>query len=205
MAFLSKQADMIEAFKWTSFRISIILTLKKWSHIYPTELQLNIAYSTDTDAPCLNLHSSMSSGFISSKHYYKRDDFDFDIFNFLFLNGDVPRASLCSHFSTYSFLQEFLIIWLTSMPVTKLWLPNFFNRGISIINFGKRFLSFNVDITNYFFKYNLDSNHFCYKAYSNLTFMATWYIKNNCRYFIYSPVLVKSCCWFKPKFSDILV
>ena len=29
--------------------------------------------------------------FVSSKIYDKRDDFDFDIVNFPFLDGDVPR------------------------------------------------------------------------------------------------------------------
>ena len=36
---------------------------------------------------------SISNGFVSSKNYDKRDDFDFDIVNFPFLDGDVPRRS----------------------------------------------------------------------------------------------------------------
>ena len=39
----------------------------------------------------MNLHLSISNGFVSSKIYDKRDDFDFDIVNFPFLDGDVPR------------------------------------------------------------------------------------------------------------------
>ena len=39
----------------------------------------------------MDLHLSISNGFVSSKIYYKRDDFDFDIVNFPFLDGDVPR------------------------------------------------------------------------------------------------------------------
>ena len=39
----------------------------------------------------LDLHLSISNGFVSSKIYDKRDDFDFDIANFLFLDGNVPR------------------------------------------------------------------------------------------------------------------
>ena len=34
---------------------------------------------------------SISNGFVSSKIYDKRDDFDFEIVNFPFLDGDVPR------------------------------------------------------------------------------------------------------------------
>ena len=40
----------------------------------------------------LDLHLSIVNGFVSSKIYEKRDDFDFDIVNFPFLYGDVPRA-----------------------------------------------------------------------------------------------------------------
>ena len=61
------------------------------NQIYPPELQLNKANSSDTQAPFLDLHLSISNGFVSSKIYDKRGDFDFDIVNFPFLDGDVPR------------------------------------------------------------------------------------------------------------------
>ena len=64
------------------------------NQFYPTELQLNKANTSDTEAPFLDLHLSISNGFVSSKIYDKRDDFDFDIYivNFPFLDGDVPRS-----------------------------------------------------------------------------------------------------------------
>ena len=81
------------------------------NQIYPSELQLDKANTSDTESPFLDLHLSISNGFVSFKIYDKRDDFDFDIFNFPFLNGDVPRrpfygvyisqlirfARVCSH------------------------------------------------------------------------------------------------------------
>ena len=36
---------------------------------------------------------TLSDGFVTATIYDKRDDFDFDIVNFLFLNGDVPRST----------------------------------------------------------------------------------------------------------------
>ena len=63
------------------------------NRIYPHELQLNKANTSDTEAPFLDLHLSISNGFVSSKIYDKRDDFDFDIVNFPFLDGDVPRST----------------------------------------------------------------------------------------------------------------
>ena len=38
----------------------------------------------------MDLHLSFSNGFVSSKIYDKRDDFDFDIINFPLQDGDVP-------------------------------------------------------------------------------------------------------------------
>ena len=59
--------------------------------IYPTELQLNRANSSDTEAPFLDLNLCISNGTVSTKLYDKRDDFYFDIVNFRSLDGDVPR------------------------------------------------------------------------------------------------------------------
>ena len=56
--------------------------------IYSHELQLNKANASDTEAPFLDLHL-----FVSSKIYDKRDDFDFDIVNSPFLDGDVPCST----------------------------------------------------------------------------------------------------------------
>ena len=41
----------------------------------------------------LDLHLSISDGFVKTKIYDKLDDFDFDIVNFPFLDVDVPRST----------------------------------------------------------------------------------------------------------------
>ena len=70
------------------------------NHIYPSELQLNKANVSDTETSFLDLHLSISDGFVKTKIFDKRDDFDFDIVNFLFLDGDVPRStSYCVYIS----------------------------------------------------------------------------------------------------------
>ena len=87
-----------------------------FNQIYPPELRLNTANTSDTEALFLDLHLSISNGFVSSKIYHKRDDFDFDIVNFPFLDGDVPRrpsygvyisqlirfARVCSHVEDFN-------------------------------------------------------------------------------------------------------
>ena len=75
-----------------------------FNRIYPPELQLNKANTSDTEARFLDLHLSISNGFVSFEIYDKRDDFDFDVVNFPFLDGDVPPFYLLRglYFSTYS-------------------------------------------------------------------------------------------------------
>ena len=64
------------------------------SQIYPSELQLNKAITSDKEAAFLDLHFSISNDIVSTKIYDKRDDFDFfEIVNFPFLDGDVPRST----------------------------------------------------------------------------------------------------------------
>ena len=84
------QADVIKAFNSTSRYLDDLLNIDIpyfegiFNQIYPSELQLYKANTSDTDALFLDLHLSISNGFVSSKIYDKRDDFDFDIVNFPF-------------------------------------------------------------------------------------------------------------------------
>ena len=104
------QADVIKAFNSTSRYLDGLLNIDSpyfegmVNQIYPSELQLNKANTSDIEASFLDLHLSIPNGFVSSKIYDKRDDFPF-------LNGDVPRrpsygvyisqlirfARVCSH------------------------------------------------------------------------------------------------------------
>ena len=49
------------------------------SQIYPSELQLNKANVSDTDAAFLDLHLSISNDIVSTKIYDKCDDFYGDL------------------------------------------------------------------------------------------------------------------------------
>ena len=94
-----KQADVIDAFNTTSRYLDDILNIDNVyfdnmvSQIYPSELQLNKTNASDTEAAFLDLHLSISNDIVSTKNYDKRDDFDFEIVNFPFLDGDVPRST----------------------------------------------------------------------------------------------------------------
>ena len=68
-----KQAEIIEAFKSTSRYLDDLLNIDNpyfegmVNRIYPPELQLNKANTSDTEAPFLDLHLSISNGFVPSK------------------------------------------------------------------------------------------------------------------------------------------
>ena len=95
----NNQSEVIEAFNSTSRYLDDLLNIDNnffdsmVDHIYPPELQLKKANVSDTEASFFDLHLSISDGFVRSKIYDKRDDFDFDIVNFPFLDGDVPRST----------------------------------------------------------------------------------------------------------------
>ena len=48
---------------------------------------------SDAEASFLDLHLSLSDGFVNTQIYDKRDDYDFDIVNLPFLDGDAPRSA----------------------------------------------------------------------------------------------------------------
>ena len=85
-----KQTGMIQAFNYFDSPYS--------------EHKLFRAYSSETKAPFLDLHSSISNGFVLCKIIDKRDGFDFGMVQFPFMDGDVPRSTtygvyISQHFS----------------------------------------------------------------------------------------------------------
>ena len=92
MASLSynKEVEITQAFNSTSRNLDDHLDIgnpyfeRMVGRIYPPGLQLNTANVSACEAPFLDLHLSISNGFVQSKIYDKRNDFDFDI-NFPFL------------------------------------------------------------------------------------------------------------------------
>ena len=144
-----KQADVIDAFNTTSRYLDDILNINNVyfdnmvSQIYPSELQLNKANTSDTEAAFLDLHLSISDDIVSTKIYDKRDDFDFEIVNFPFLDGDVPRSA-----SYGVYISQLIRFARASSYVAdfnnrnKLLTQNFLNKAIGIIDFAKLFQNF---------------------------------------------------------------
>ena len=114
--------------------------------IYPTELQLNRANSSDTETPFLDLNLCISNGTVSTKIYDKRDDFD--IVKFLFLDGDVPRRT-----SYLVYISRLIRFARTSSNLSdfncrnKVFTAKFLRQGYPtvILNFARRFRNFITD------------------------------------------------------------
>ena len=91
-----KRFDLIDAFNSTSRYLDDLLNKDNihFEHmvhrIYPAELQQNKGNASYTEAAFLDLNLSIHNDIVSTKIYDKRDDFNFDIVNFPFLDGDVP-------------------------------------------------------------------------------------------------------------------
>ena len=69
----NNKTDNIEAFDSTSRHLDDLLNIdnpyfeQMVGHIYPTELQLNKANSSDTEAPFMDLNLSITNDMVSSK------------------------------------------------------------------------------------------------------------------------------------------
>ena len=101
-----KQADIVDAFGTTSGYLDDKLNINNVyfdimvGQKYPSGLQLNEAGDSNTDAPFLDLHLSISYDIVSTKVCGGRDDFGFEIVSFPFLDGGVPRSADCGVYVT---------------------------------------------------------------------------------------------------------
>ena len=93
----SKRFDIIDKFNYTSRHLDDIFTIdnpefaEHIPDIYPRELQLNKANTSDKETSLLDLNIKAIGSNIHTSVYDKRDDFGFPIVNFPWLIGDVPR------------------------------------------------------------------------------------------------------------------
>ena len=123
------QSEVIETFNSTSQYLDDPLNIDNTffdsmvNHIYPSELQLNKANVSDTAALFLDLHLSLPDGFVQTKIFDKRDDFDIDIVNFPFLDGDVPRSTSYGVYISQiirfarvsSYIDDFKVVIITNL------------------------------------------------------------------------------------------
>ena len=73
------------------FRSAILKERSRSKKYNPVYDQVSETNASDTEAAFLDLNFSIHNDIFSTKICDKRDDFNFDIVNFPFLGGDVPR------------------------------------------------------------------------------------------------------------------
>ena len=149
------RAVIIEAFNSTSkypdgvFNVDNIYFDQMVDRIYHTNSQINRDKSSDTEPLILfYLNQCISKCTVSTKINDKQDDFDFDydLVNFSFLDGDVPR---CTSHGVY-IPQRLSLHGTSSNPRdfnyrNKSLLPNFLGSVIVILYFVNRFRNFIAD------------------------------------------------------------
>ena len=163
--------DIIEAFNSTSRYLDDLLNIdnpyfeQMVGQICPTELHLNKANSSDTEAPFLDLNLSITNGIVSSNH--KQDDFNFEKVNFLFLDEDVPRSP--SYGVYISQLIRFARVCSN--------VDGFNNRNLfltaKLLKQGYRYHKIRKAFAKFYHRHSelIWLKLFCYKAYQNLYFM----------------------------------
>ena len=109
---------------------------------YPAELQLNKANASDTEAAFLDLNLSIHNDIVSTKIYDKRDDFNFDIVNFPFLDGDVPQRPSYGVYLNLFALPEHLRMLLTSINFNKFLTAKLLKQGYRYHKIRKAFSKF---------------------------------------------------------------
>ena len=142
--------DLIDAFNSTSrylddlFNIDNIHFEHMVHRIYPAGFQLNKANASDTEAAFFDLNLSIHDDIVSTKIYDKRDDFNFDIVNFPFLDGEVPQRP-----SYRVYISQLIRFARAFSHVTDFSDRNrFLSKAIGVINSTKHFPNFIVGTLN---------------------------------------------------------
>ena len=170
--------DIIEAFNSTSRYLDHLLNIdnsyfeQMVGQIYPIELQLNKANSSDTEAPFLALNLSITNGIVSSKIYDTRDDFNFEIVNFPFLDGGVPRSLSCGVYISQLIRFARVCSNVDDFNNRNLFITaKLLKQGYRYHKIRKAFSKFYQGHSKLIVKYNIVLKLFCNKAYQNLYFM----------------------------------
>jgi hypothetical protein len=117
--------------------------------IYPIEVEIKDTTDTDRSASYLDLHLDIDSeGRLRTKHYDKRDDFNFPIVNFSLVCSNIPAApaygvyiyQMIRYSRACGSYQDFLDrgLLLTWVPFGKVEVNHFENFMVATITFSFR-------------------------------------------------------------------
>ena len=155
----SKRFDLIDKFNDTSRYLDDIFTIDNPTFaehipdIYPRELQLNKANTSDKETSFLDLNIKVIGNDIHTSVYDKRDDFWFIIVNFPWLSGDIPRLPsygiYISQFDLLDVVLAFLISILKNLQITSKLLTQGYRYHKLRKTFGKFFRSYSEFLSKF--------------------------------------------------------
>ena len=125
----------------------------------------------------MDFHLSISDGFVKTKIYDRRDDFDLDIVNFPFLDSDVPRST-----SYDVYISQLICFARMSSHVddcntrNKVLTAKLLKQGYRYHKLRKAFSKFYRRHFDLVSKYNVRWKTLLLKGLSEPDFMATWCI-----------------------------
>ena len=127
----------------------------------------------------MDLHLPISHGFVKTNFFYKRDDFDFDIVNFPFLDGDVPRSTsygvYISQLVRFARVSSHVDDFNTRYKVLTAILLRQGHRYHKLRKAFSKFYRRHFDLVS---KYSVGLKDFFCKVFLNLNFMGTWCINS---------------------------
>ena len=139
------------------------------SQIYPSELKLNKANTSDTEAAILDLHFSISNDIVSTKNYDKRGDFDFEIVKFPSTSYGVYISQLIRFARASSCITGF-------NTRNKLLTQKLLKQGYRYHKLRKSFSKFYRGYYDFISKFQIGLKSLLLLDFRNLNSMVTWRI-----------------------------
>ena len=126
------------------------------------------------------MNLSITNGIVSSKSYDKRDDFNFEIVNFPFLDGDVTRSPSYGVYIAQLIRFSRVCYNVDDFNNRNLLLTaNLLKQGYRYHKIQKAFSTFYHRHPDLLAKYNIGLKLFCNKADQNLYLMVIEFINSN--------------------------
>ena len=122
------------------------------------------------------LNLCVSNGTVSAGVCDGRDDFDFDIVGFPFLDGGVPRRASCGCACLNYDSPGLLRVLMTLAAVVEPLLPGFLGGAVVVLNFVGRFRNFVAGAVPCWGNMSSVWGYFCGGVCRNPNFTVTWCI-----------------------------
>ena len=144
----------------------------------------------------MDLHLSIVDGFVSCKIYDKRNDFDFEIVNFPFLDGDVPHAASYGVYISQSIRFARVSSHVTDFNTrNKLLTAKLLNQGYRYHELRKAFSKFYRRHSDLVSKFNIELKSLLQQGLSELEFYGD---------LVYNSEKIYACNDFGTQFRKII-